>query len=640
MLLVVVIAGVAATLWQARVTYAEQRRAVAERNNAQLQQTRAEREKTRAEAETARAEQALATAETQRVRAETALIEAKAERARAESEKNRAEAERAKAERRFNDVRKLATSFLFEFHDAIKDLQGATKAQELVIKKAQESLDGLAQDAKDDLQLRRELGAAYYQLGSIQSSGFGATPNVGKIAAAVASHRQAVALRESVIADAPDDLKTRSDLANSYFILSQVLLYSGNEDEAYESSQRGLKLREEVVALEPGKLEWQRDLLLSYRAFFFAAGSLRHFVACYESLGKGVKLGQRLMDENPDQPALAAQYAVTLTAYGTQRRLRGEVEDAWNDYRRAQEILTDLAAKTPDSRAAQRNLWFSKIAVIDALNEYGNPVEALRLMRERLTVTEAAAAKDPANQVAQIDLAQTHERISQSLFFLGDLKESLEHYQVNLAILEKIAAADRDNTRYSRDLASSYTRMAELLAAAGEAEHALAMIERANAIYEPMIAREPNAQYLRREFVRHLYQLAKLTNRAGRVNEAREHIRRGLAIQKFEADNPEAFGLLLNEYAWPLLTCEPADLRDAASALPYAKRAVEGTRGNDPNILKTLALAYHLTGDQAGAIETARRALSLLPPAEAVRSVLRRELEELVAKAEKGVPQP
>jgi non-specific serine/threonine protein kinase/serine/threonine-protein kinase len=39
-----------------------------------------------------------------------------------------ARAERAVAERHFNEVRELADSFLFEFHDAIKDLPGATPA--------------------------------------------------------------------------------------------------------------------------------------------------------------------------------------------------------------------------------------------------------------------------------------------------------------------------------------------------------------------------------------------------------------------------------------------------------------------------------------------------------------------------------
>jgi eukaryotic-like serine/threonine-protein kinase len=51
---------------------------------------------------------------------------------------------RDKAERRFKDVRNLTNSFLFDFHDSIADLNGATKAREMAVKKAQEYLDSLA----------------------------------------------------------------------------------------------------------------------------------------------------------------------------------------------------------------------------------------------------------------------------------------------------------------------------------------------------------------------------------------------------------------------------------------------------------------------------------------------------------------
>ena len=61
----------------------------------------------------------------------------------AERQRQVAEAQRARAERRFNDVRRLATSFLFEFHDAIAHLPGATPARQLVVSKALEYLGSL-----------------------------------------------------------------------------------------------------------------------------------------------------------------------------------------------------------------------------------------------------------------------------------------------------------------------------------------------------------------------------------------------------------------------------------------------------------------------------------------------------------------
>ena len=47
----------------------------------------------------------------------------------------------AVAQRRFDDVRKLANNYLFEFHDAIRDLAGATPARLLVVRRGFEYLD-------------------------------------------------------------------------------------------------------------------------------------------------------------------------------------------------------------------------------------------------------------------------------------------------------------------------------------------------------------------------------------------------------------------------------------------------------------------------------------------------------------------
>ena len=79
-----------------------------------------------------------------------------------------ARTERARAERRFNDVRQLANSMLFEVHDAIQNLPGATPARKVLVDRATEYLDKLAQESKGDLSLQRELAAAYERVGDVQ----------------------------------------------------------------------------------------------------------------------------------------------------------------------------------------------------------------------------------------------------------------------------------------------------------------------------------------------------------------------------------------------------------------------------------------------------------------------------------------
>jgi len=59
------------------------------------------------------------------------------------------------AERRSNDVRSLANSLLFDIHDSIKDLPGATPARKLLVGRALEYLDRLSQEAAGDVSLQR-----------------------------------------------------------------------------------------------------------------------------------------------------------------------------------------------------------------------------------------------------------------------------------------------------------------------------------------------------------------------------------------------------------------------------------------------------------------------------------------------------
>src|SRR6185436_7939350 len=95
--------------------------------------------------------------------------------------------ERARAERRFNDVRRLSTSFLFEFHDAIAPLPGSTKARELVVRRAREYLDSLSAESGNDPSLQRDLATAYERVGDVQ--GLPQFANLGDTSGAVESHK-------------------------------------------------------------------------------------------------------------------------------------------------------------------------------------------------------------------------------------------------------------------------------------------------------------------------------------------------------------------------------------------------------------------------------------------------------------------
>lgn len=100
-----------------------------------------------------------------------------------------AKRERDRAEQRFGQVRKLANSVLFEYHEGIKEMPGATTIREKMVKDSLGYLDNLANESDYSLDLQRELALAYRKVGDIQgdvSSG----GHVGNSTAAMESYKR------------------------------------------------------------------------------------------------------------------------------------------------------------------------------------------------------------------------------------------------------------------------------------------------------------------------------------------------------------------------------------------------------------------------------------------------------------------
>jgi tetratricopeptide (TPR) repeat protein len=111
------------------------------------------------------------------------------------------------------------------------------------------------------------------------------------------------------------------------------------------------------------------------------------------------------------------------------------------------------------------------------------------------------------------------------------------------------------------------------------------------------------------DYVRSLNNLSRLLKVRGKENEAREITAKRIEAGKAIAQGSETNASTLNSQAWFLLTCEPSDLQDPVAALPMARRAADLSDWENPDILDTLALAYHRTGDLDNALDIQRRAV-------------------------------
>jgi len=131
--------------------------------------------------------------------------------------------------------------------------------------------------------------------------------------------------------------------------------------------------------------------------------------------------------------------------------------------------------------------------------------------------------------------------------------------------------------------------------------------------------------------LRNVKVLADIYRAQGRDDAARPLVEELLAARREAAEKPEAGPKAKNRYAWPLLTWEPADLRDPETALEFALEANELSGFKKPMYLDTLALAYYRTGDATMAVDTQRKALSVLPDGDPRHEKFRKRLAEFDA---------
>ena len=150
-------------------------------------------------------------------------------------------AEKARAERRFNEVRQLARSVLFDYHDAIENLSGATAIRERLVKDGLAYLDSLAGEASDDPELQRELAAAYDRVGDVRGRGVLAPRVSATFAGATDSYIKALRIREALASASPGDMQNRRDLAASYHKIGAQLVETSEAVRGMEYIRKGTR---------------------------------------------------------------------------------------------------------------------------------------------------------------------------------------------------------------------------------------------------------------------------------------------------------------------------------------------------------------------------------------------------------------
>lgn len=360
-----------------------------------------------------------------------------------------ARAERARAERRFEEVRQLANSFVFEVHDAVVNLPGSTPARSLIVQRGLKYLDSLAQDAGGDRGLQRELAGAYEKLGAVQY-----TPSVthlGDLAGALESHRKAATLREALVAADPGNADYRRELLDSYWFIATLVGRQGDTAQELEILRRQLPEREQLAAAEKNA-----------------------FIDRYNRAATYVYIGGLLMHI-------------------------GDANGAVENQQKALQIKEELAALDPDQARSSRALTISYEYLGLAYDRAGDAKRALELQQRGLQMRQSLLAADPLNTDLRLMLVESYRFVGDMYFKMGDVKQAQAHYTKQLSLVKEMRAADPSDAQLLSNEAVALIKMGDVEAASGRTASALTNYREALKIREQLSAAAPSDVFLRRD---------------------------------------------------------------------------------------------------------------------------------------------
>jgi tetratricopeptide (TPR) repeat protein len=338
--------------------------------------------------------------------------------------------EQLRTERRFNEVREIATSFLFEFHDSVEKLPGSMEARRLLVTRALKYLELLSSESRDEA-LQADVAAAYGKVSRMQWRGGGS--HLGDPAGARESALREVALLEQLLVAKPADRLRRMELASALSRLAEVTATGlAKAKDAVTPTQRAVGLLDSVLR------------------------------------------------EAAEDPEVLERVAAGHAQLGNLRMRLGDPKQALEEFRKAAGWRETLQRLRPGDLWNQRMLGWMYVYAGDALGGGGAEVHlgdrqgALESTMKGERVFEALAQAH--NIAAARDLNVSRTRIAGVQEMMGHFEEALRWRKVTLQQAIESAKQDPLDADAARSVGLNYHGTGLLLMKMGRHDEAEAMV--------------------------------------------------------------------------------------------------------------------------------------------------------------------
>jgi serine/threonine protein kinase len=352
------------------------------------------------------------------------------------------------AERRFQDVRKLAHTFVFDLHDEVAKLDGSTKVREMMVQTGLQYLDNLAKNAGGDLELQKEIAAGYMKIGNAQ--GFPTQPNLGRIADAMASYRKAGDIYERI---ARKNGAYLPDLAAYYRSYAGLFRFDQPQRarELYEAAIQTLDRLRAHQPLDPA----QENL---YTRAWCNVGDIDEDVDNYQQawteFARCSELAHAQLNRKRDKESLS-MIAESAERVGTAAQELGHLREALQAFDEEETAVRELLAAEPLNPKFNRTLalmyqFRGRVYFSDGYPDYGDPKRALQDLKLYMQTAQQMLDRDPNNTAAQFSVELAMVKVSYCLQ-KSDPPAAIRLARDSIRMLDQMIASNKGDRRRAVD---------------------------------------------------------------------------------------------------------------------------------------------------------------------------------------------
>ncbi|MBS1872378.1 MAG: serine/threonine protein kinase [Acidobacteria bacterium] len=337
--------------------------------------------------------------------------------------------ERAKAERRFNEVRRLAQSVVFQYQDDLSVLAGSTALRARMATDAVRYLDRIATDSGEDEELALETALAYRKVGEVQ--GYGRVASLGDLTGAEQSLAKSAAILERLSERHPGDSRMTLEWATSLERRANVLSLEGRNAHAKENAERARGLL--------GKAE--------------TAGAARELASVWRELS--------IIEERRGLNLQAIEAARQAVDWARRAAVPRE-ETAWAYERMATAIAAGIGPNAEAFAAANAALglygnhgaacagdppcsvgYLTAVVQLATIHGFaGQDAEVLRMFREREADIRELVRRDPNDRSLLRQLRAAQHLQGQAAQSLDQIPEALAKFRETIETAQEIERAD------------------------------------------------------------------------------------------------------------------------------------------------------------------------------------------------------